>query len=284
MANRAGACGAGAEVRMFRYGLHRGEEPPISGTRGSGTLFFSHCPLSCLYCQNWAWSQENRGETFGAQELAKRFRRLRQDGAHNLNLVSPTPWLPWIRIALAEANTDAERLPVVCNTSGYERTETLREYEGLADVYLTDLRYARAETAREGSNAPDYVEVARDALLEMRRQTGPLKLNDDGIARSGTICRLLVLPGHADEAVANLRWLAAQVGSDVPVAVMAQYRPAWQALERGAPWNRLVERAEYETVVAAVEELGCEGWVQEFEEGMAAPLAGFRMTPGYGHV
>ena len=283
-AGRIGACGAGSTVRMYRYGLHHGEEPPISGSRGSGTLFFSHCTMSCLYCQNWPWSQDNRGEDIDTDALAERFRKLRLDGAHNLNLVSPTPWLPMIRDALAKAHTDRDRLPVVMNTSGYESVETLREFKGVADVYLTDLRYARSATARDASNAPDYVETARAALLEMRRQTGPLQTDEHGIARSGTICRLLVLPGHADETVDNLHWLASHVGTDCPVSVMAQYRPAWRAAERSDNWSRTLRRTEYDRVCEAVATLGLDGWIQDFEADTAAPMAGFNMPAGYGHV
>jgi putative pyruvate formate lyase activating enzyme len=280
---RVGVCGGGKSARVYRYGLHGGEEPPVSGTRGSGAVFFSGCTLSCLYCQNWPWSQEGRGEDCTVEGLAAIFARLRGDGAHNLNLVSPTPWLPLVQDALARVNAGADRVPVVYNTSGYENVEVLRECggEGLADIYLTDLRYARAESARIGSGAGDYVTTARRALLEMWRQTGPLRLDENGVALSGTICRLLTLPGRAGEAVENLHWLADHVGPRLAVSVMAQYRPAWRALDRADEWNRSITRREYDRVRDAAETLGFDGWIQEYEEQPDDRLAGFRMPPGY---
>ena len=150
---------------------------------------------------------------------------------------------------------------------------------GWVSIYLTDLRYALTESAVAGSDSDRYVESARNALLEMWRQTGPMDLNDDGIARRGTICRLLVLPGRADEAVANLEWLAGAVGTRIPVSVMAQYTPAYKALDE-APWNRRPTAEEYGRVVDAVESLGfAEGWVQEYETPSPDSLVGFKMSP-----
>jgi putative pyruvate formate lyase activating enzyme len=171
-------------------------------------------------------------------------------------------------------------LPIVYNTSGFERVEMVRAMAGWVSVYLTDLRYARPESAREGSDSAGYVERAREALVEMWSQTGPLELDDDGIAKRGTLCRLLVLPGRADEAVANLEWLADAVGTRIPVRVMAQYTPAFKAVDL-APWNRRPTEAEYGRVVEAVERLGfSEGWVQEYETPTPESLVGFKMNPG----
>ncbi len=151
---------------------------------------------------------------------------------------------------------------------------------GWVNVYLTDLRYAQDETAKAGSDCVGYVGVARDALLEMWRQTGPLKMDEEGVAEQGTICRLLVLPGRAEEAVANLEWLADAVGTDIPVSVMAQYTPAYKALT-GVPWNRRPTLNEYELVVDAMEQLGfSEGWIQEYETPAEDNLVGFKMSPG----
>lgn len=266
-------------MEVYRYGPHHGEEPPVSGGRGSGTIFFSRCTLRCLYCQNYPWSQEGEGRSVGVGGLATVFRELYDRGCHNWNLVSPTPWLPWIYEAWEQVTQTGRRLPVVYNTSGFETPETLESLRGWVQVYLTDLRYSRPETAAEGSGAAEYVETARTALIEMWRQTGPLVVDADGIARTGTICRLLVLPGRAAEAVANLEWLAERVGTEVPVSVMAQYTPAYKALSR-ASWAGRPTREEYETVVDAVNRLGfTEGWVQEFGEPTADDLVGFKMTP-----
>lgn len=263
---------------MYRWGPHHGEEPPVSGTRGSGTVFFSRCTLRCLYCQNFPWSQEGSGQVLTVQSLASVFDELRRAGCHNLNFVSPTPWLPLIREALSELDT---RLPIVYNTSGFERIEVLNAFAGLTDVYLTDLRYAEEPTALAGSAAPGYVEMARTALREMWRLRGPLVLNDEGVALSGTICRLLVLPGLANEAVANLRWIAENIGTELAISVMAQYVPAYRAAEQGGAWARRVTADEYETVSRAVDEFGfSNGWVQEYDAEITAELVGYRMAPG----
>lgn len=274
-----GYCRAGAEVEIFRYGLHHGEEPPISGNRGSGTVFFSRCTLRCLYCQNHPWSQEGEGRAYTPDGLVKMLAGLAGDGAHNWNLVSPTPWLPWIGEALDMVEARGVSLPVVYNTSGFESTEVLGELEGRVAVYLTDLRYARPETALAGSGHAGYVDVARKALAEMWRQKGPLVTDAAGIGIRGTICRLLVLPGLAEEAVANLEWLAEAVGTEMPVSVMAQYTPAFRAPGR-EPWGRKPTAEEYGRVVEAVERIGFDaGWVQEFEAPTPDELVGFKMNP-----
>jgi putative pyruvate formate lyase activating enzyme len=272
---------AGDRAEVFRWAPHPGEEPPVSGTRGSGTVFFGRCTMRCLYCQNYPWSQEGAGRPMGTDALAGVFRSLREAGCHNWNLVSPTPWLPMIREALAAARAEGGALPVVYNTSGYERVETLAEYGADVDIYLADLRYARDETAVAASQAPGYVGVARAALLEMWRQTGRFRTGADGIAGRGTICRVLILPGHADEAVESLRWLAGAVGTGgIPVSVMAQYLPAYRA-EGRQPWGRRITRREYEQVAAAVDELGFEsGWMQDLEAQTPEDLIGFQMQAG----
>ncbi len=282
-AGRTGFCGAGARAQVYRYGPHMGEEPPITGAAGSGTVFFSRCTLRCLYCQNYPWSQEARGEPKTVDELAAIFLGLRDAGCHNLNLVSPTPWLPFVVAALEAAKKAGFSLPLVYNTSGFECSETLDELAGTVDVYLTDLRYARAETAEEASGRGDVVSVAREGLARMWGQTGPLRMDEQGVARTGTICRFLVLPGHADEAIENLRWAARHIGPELPISVMAQYTPAYRAC--GDPvWGRRVARDEYERVCDAVASLGFEnGWVQDVDDSPdPGDLAGFRMKEGQG--
>lgn len=279
-ANRRGYCGAGTTVELFRYGPHHGEEPPISGTRGSGTVFFSRCTMRCLYCQNFPWSQGGVGDEYGVGDLGRIFLELAESGCHNWNLVSPTPWLPAIIDGLALARAGGHSLPVVYNTSGYERTETLRELDGRVDIYLTDLRYARDESAVEGSDARGYVEVARAALRTMWEQVGPLATDADLVARRGTICRLLILPGKADEAVANLEWAAATIGTELAVSVMAQYTPAHKAPGNGE-WGRGITRREYDQVVEAVSDFGFDrGWVQAYGEPTPEGLLGCNMRPG----
>jgi len=277
-AGQRGFCRAGVEAEVYRYGPHGGEEPPLSGTQGSGTVFFSRCTMQCVYCQNYPWSQEGAGETVPAGRLAGIFRSLQDAGCHNLNLVSPTPWLPVLAGELAAARAAGVALPVVYNTSGYERPETLARIESGVDIYLTDLRYARETTAQEGSGVRDYVATARRALKEMWRQKGALRRDADGIARHGVICRFLVLPGHADEAAANLRWAAEEIGPDLAVSVLGQYVPAYRAAGR-RPWQRRITREEYRQAAEAAEEAGFhDGWLQDFEGETAPSLIGFQMA------
>ena len=181
--------------------------------------------------------------------------------------------------ALASARSTGQKLPVVYNTSGFERFETVRALAGTVDVYLTDLRYASSEAAASGSDAAAYVTCARGALLEMWRQAGPLLVDAEGIAVRGVICRLLILPGLAREACASLEWLVEQVGSKMAVSVMAQYTPTLRTVGRPA-WNRAITRAEYEIVCQTVKRVGLkEGWIQDFSAARDSKLAGFNMMP-----
>jgi len=277
-----GYCRAEAEAEIFRYGPHHGEEPPLSGTRGSGTIFFSRCTLKCIYCQNYPWSQEGRGDCYNVAELAGILKELAKAGCHNWNLVSPTPWMAQVEKALEIARKDGISIPVVYNTSGFERIEVLEQLKGLVDIYLTDLRYSRKESAEEGSGSGEYAGVARSALKEMWRLAGPLKVDANGMAVSGTICRLLILPGHSKEVIENLQWLADNVGNGIAVSVMAQYTPAHKAVSR-KPWNRRITEREYSAVCSAVERFGFSaGWVQDFERMSPKELVGFEMKEGPG--
>lgn len=278
-AGRRGFCGAGDRVQVYTWRSHPGEEPPVSGTRGSGTVFFSRCTMRCLYCQNYRFSQEGQGEEMSVGRLRTIMLGLANDGCHNWNLVSPTPWLPFIARAVTDLRDFGVSLPVVYNTSGYESVETIRALDGMVDVYLADLRYSRPETAAAASSAPDYVETARAALLEMWRLAGPLKTDPEGVALSGTICRILVLPDRAMEAVENLRWLAGEIGPGIAVSVMAQYTPAHRATGI-VPWNRRVGRTEYGAVRDAAERLGfSNGWIQDYSEETSEDLVGYNLRP-----
>jgi len=269
---------------VFRYGPHFGEEPPISGERGSGTVFFSHCTLRCVYCQNHPWSQAGQGEDLSAEALGEIFRGLAAKGCHNWNLVSPTPWLPQIREAVAPLLRAGISLPFVYNTSGFEATETLEAFSDLADIALIDLRYAVPESAAEGSDARSYVETSRRAFLWFWNRLGPLETDADDIARRGVICRLLALPGRVSEAVANLEWLAKHAGNEVHVSVMSQYTPVHRAT-RLEGWNRTVREEEYALLTEAAADLGFEnGWIQEFEGDAPADLLGQTMPAGEGAV
>jgi putative pyruvate formate lyase activating enzyme len=250
--------------------------------RGSGTIFFSHCPLRCLYCQNYPWSQEGRGEDVTPERLAAIMEGLRDQGCHNWNLVTATQWLPFVREAAGLVR--GPKIPFVYNTSGYERLETLDEYEDLVDVALTDLRYSSASLAARASGAADYVDAARKTLLWFCMRLGPLDVDDDGIAKKGVICRLLVLPGHPEEAIENLRWIADNVGTELDISVMSQYAPVYRAAECGE-FARRVTREEYETVTDEAERLGFEnGWIQPYAENASDVMLGSEMEAGEGAV
>ena len=250
---RPGFCGAGSGPRVFRWGPHFGEEPPITGTRGSGCVFFSRCTMKCVYCQNSPWSWKGAGADKTIAELTEIFRELAvKDRVENWNLVSPTPYLPFIRAAVQPLLHEGIRLPFVWNSSGYERVETLADYRDLCDWALFDLRYARGKSAAAYSAAPDYVAAARAAVKW-------------AAANTKLIVRILVLPGLADEAIENLAWLAAEVSNAVPVSIMAQYTPAYRALEL-PPLDRAVTAEEYESVTEAAADFGFEnGWIQGYE-------------------
>lgn len=270
-----GFCGAGAGPRVFRWGPHFGEEPPLTGERGSGCVFFSRCTMKCLYCQNSPWSWRGEGVDKTIPELTAIFRELAvADRVENWNLVSPTPYLPFIREAVKPLGDEGIRLPFVWNSSGYERVETLEEYRELCDWALFDLRYSRNETALLASATPGYVEAAR-AAVRWAFAKDPSHL----------IVRLLVLPGHAEEAVENLAWLATELSNEIPVSVMSQFTPAYKALTV-PPFDRGVTSEEYESVTEAAADFGFEhGWIQGF--GAADPklsLLGENMSPEHGAV
>ena len=280
---RLGFCGAGDQLRIYRYGPHFGEEPPITGSKGSGAVFFSHCTLRCLYCQNYPWSQFNQGEDYPVEKLTAIFNELRDQGCHNWNLVTATPWLPLIRQAVEPIASD-KRLPFVYNTSGFESLETLAEYDDLTDIALTDLRYSTPALAQAASGSAEYVERARESLLWFCAKLGPLQTDDDGVAEKGVICRLLVLPGHPEEAIGNLRWIAEHIGPELSVSIMSQYTPVHKAVGNG-DWGRKLTKSEYELVTDEADRLGFEnGWIQPYETVDDNGLLGCEMSAGEGAV
>ncbi|MDA8164386.1 MAG: radical SAM protein [Desulfobacteraceae bacterium] len=260
----AGACGAGGLVRVNLWQAHHGEEPPISGTRGSGTIFFSHCNLRCVYCQNHRISQEGWGRDHDIPGLAGIMLEAAASGVHNLNLVTPTHYSLQIRAALALARERGLALPVVWNSSGYELAETLRAMAGSVDVYLPDLRYAESGAARRYSGAADYPERAREAILEMFRQVGHLRLDDSGLAIRGLLVRLLILPGNVNRVDRSLRWLRDRLGPETAISIMAQYYPTHRVAGFFPELNRTITQAEHDDILDVVESLGFEnGFIQE---------------------
>lgn len=261
-AGEVGACGVEARPKVAAMSMHRWEEPPISGTRGSGTIFFSGCTLACLFCQNYPISQLGVGRYLEVEELARGMLDLQRKGAHNLNLVTATHQMAAVLQALLLAIPDGFMLPIVHNGSGYERVRVLEVLEGIVDIYLPDIKYAAPEPAQRYSGRSDYVVYNRRALLEMWRQVGPLKVDAEGIARRGMLVRHLVLPEDLAGTAASLAFLAAAIGPELWISLMHQYFPAHRAVHL-PPLDRKVTRQEYEAAFRAVCELGLEnGFIQ----------------------
>jgi putative pyruvate formate lyase activating enzyme len=255
LGGETGYCGAAAVARVAAVSIHHGEEPPISGTRGSGTVFFSHCNMACLFCQNYPISQLGNGRAMDTGALAAELLRLQGKGAHNVNFVTPTPHAPQLAEAVRTARAGGFRIPVVYNTNGYDSPEALRLLDGVVDIYLPDAKYRSAKLAAEASGTPDYAEANDAAIAEMVRQTGFLSVGEDGVATRGVLVRHLVLPGRVDETEAVLANLANLFGPDLPLSVMGQYFPAYRAAET-AGFERKLGRREYERAVAAAERAG----------------------------
>lgn len=260
-----GICHSGSKPKIASANLHRGEEPPISGTKGSGTIFFSGCSLKCRFCQNFPISHLGNGVEISCRELAARMLKLQKLRAHNINFVTPTQFLPQILAAIRLAIPQGLSLPLVWNSSGYEKIDALKLLDGVVDIYLPDMKYAADSDAQEISSAPGYVDINRQAVLEMFRQTGHLQLDNNGIALKGLIIRHLVLPADKAGSSATLRWIAENIGNDTHIALMSQYFPAGEAAH-SAGINRPLNQEEYTAATNALEENGLDnGWVQELE-------------------
>lgn len=225
------ACHTGRHAIVASAFPHFGEEDCLRGWRGSGTIFFSLCNLRCVFCQNWDISQRRSGQELPARAIAVLMLELQEQGCHNINFVTPEHVAPQLVEAIAEAVPLGLRLPIVYNTSAYDGLASLRLMEGLVDVYMPDFKFWRPETSLRLALARDYPERARQAILEMHRQVGPLRFGRDGLARRGVLVRHLVMPGQQDEAAAIFDWLAREVSPDTYVNVMAQYRPAYKVGE-----------------------------------------------------
>ena len=268
-----GFCRMGAEPVLARAALHFDEEPVISGTRGSGAVFFSGCALRCRFCQNYGISHDNFGRKVGVGRLREIYGELIDRGAHNVNLVNPTHFAR----AILESLEGGLPVPVVWNTGGYERVETLRSLEGKVQVYLPDLKYLLPDAARRYSAAPDYFSYAGPALREMLRQTGPVELDDDGVMRRGTLVRHLILPGRAEESMLILDWIA----DNLPgawVSLMAQYLP-YGDVKGVDELERRLTQEEYDRVVDHLMDLGLEdGFVQELSSADEKYIPGFDLT------
>lgn len=260
-----GFCRTGSGIPVAHIGLHFGEEPPISGSRGSGTIFFAGCNLRCVFCQNHQISQEfQRGSvrTLSPRELAGEMQRLEKAGAHNINLVSPSHLIFPLADAISIARNRGLTLPIVYNSNGYDSVAALREIRGLIDIFLPDLKYLDEDAARGLSAAGDYARIVPGVLGEMFAQVGPLVLDEAGSARRGLLVRHLVLPGHLENSRSCLRFLAG-FSRDLPVSIMSQYSPQFRAGDYPRI-NRTLSEEEYESIIDCALELGLENaFVQE---------------------
>lgn len=266
-----GFCGLGPEIVLSRALPHFGEEPPISGDRGAGTVFFTSCNLRCAYCQNWQISLSTSGKTISPRDLADVFMNLQAQGCHNIEAVTPTPQLPGFVEALALARSRGLDLPVVFNCGGYESAGTIKLLDGIVDVWLPDFKYGLEAAARELSGAADYPLRAIEAIREMVRKAGPELITSDDIAQRGIIIRHLVLPGMVDNSIAALEMIRKEVSTEVPVSIMSQYTPK-AAMEQHPVLGRRVSGREYGKVLDAALELGFETiFTQDIDERNIAP-------------
>ncbi|MDY5349309.1 MAG: radical SAM protein [Candidatus Ventricola sp.] len=269
----SGVCGEGTLPRIARAALHRWEEPCISGTRGSGAVFFSGCALRCAFCQNEAISRGGCGEAVSIRRLADIFRELEDQGAHNINLVTAAHFIPAVLDALELYRPG---IPLVYNSSGYESMETLRLLDGVIDVYLPDYKYIDPAMARLLSGAADYPDVAWAAITEMRRQTGKAVYDDQGMMTRGTLIRHLLLPGLTGDAMRILTRIRDEL-PDTPVSLMGQYVPCGRAREIPG-MNRRVTKREYDRVKAHMQMIGLDGYRQELEAASGEYVPDFDLS------
>ena len=261
--DKLGFCRSGLNPVISSVSPHHGEEPLLSRTKGSATIFFTNCNLRCLYCQNYPISQLGNGAERTPGELACQMLWLQEQGCHNLNLVTPTHFMPQILKALGIARDRGFNLPIVYNTSGYEAVESLRLLDGIVDIYLPDMRYSDDKAALKYSIAPHYPEINRAAVKEMYRQVGNLVCDENGIAKRGIIIRHLVLPNGLSGTESIMKFLAEEISRDVYISLMSQYFPAYKANEH-KELSRRTTAAEYNDACRIMEKYGLEnGWVQE---------------------
>ena len=265
LAGELGFCHSGSQPIVASFCDHHGEEPVLSGSRGSGTIFFGNCNLRCVYCQNHQisqdWQQQKENE-IDCRRLAEIMLHLQEMGCHNVNFVSPSHFVPQIIRAVAKAVPMGLKLPLVYNTNGYDAIKTLKELDGIVDIYLPDLKYASDERAQELSDAPDYVGHARNAIREMYRQVGGLVVDSSGVAWRGVIVRHLILPNGLAGSRQSLTWLAGEVSAGVSVSLMSQYHPAHRAHQYPL-LSRPISLSEYEEALEVMDRMGLTGgWAQ----------------------
>ena len=268
-----GFCGEGLWPRIARAARHDWEEPCISGTRGSSAVFFSGCKLRCAFCQNEEISRGKVGEGISPKRLAEIWKHLEDEGVHNINLVTAGHFIPAI---LEAAEIYRPGIPIVYNSSGYEKTEALAQMEGLIDIYLPDMKYIHSRVAGLLSGAPDYPQIAMEAIREMVRQTGKCVYDENGLLKRGTLVRHLVLPGLTGDSMKILSWIRDEF-PEIPVSVMSQYVPMGDA-KKIPGMNRRITKKEYERVMAHARILGMQGYFQDMSSAKGEYIPAFDGT------
>jgi len=258
-----GFCDAGYKPVVSSAMPHHGEEPPISGNRGSGTIFFTYCNMKCVYCQNYQISQEHEGRKVSTQDIADIMLKLQAEGCHNINFVSPTIWIPQIVEALSIAKKNGLTIPTVFNTGGYDNPQLIKMLNSVVDIYMPDARYSSSDAAEKYSGIKNYVRYNRQSLKEMYSQVGGLKLDSNGIAIKGLLVRLLVMPDNISGIRETLDFIKNELSTDVYLSIMAQYHPVYKA--RNYPeLHRKITAGEYLEIVKYAEKIGFNfGWTQD---------------------
>ena len=260
---KIGRCKSKDKVKIALYSTHDFEEPCISGKKGSGTVFFSNCNLNCIFCQNYEISQEGKGKEIEIEELAEIFLEQQKRKVENINLVTPTSYVPQIIEAIKIAKNNGLNIPIVYNTNGYEKVETLRMLEGYIDIYLPDLKYYYNELAKKYSKIDNYFEIATKTLKEMQTEVGSSIFDENGIMKKGMLIRHLVLPNNIENSKKVLKWIKGNMGDDTYVSIMAQYFPTYKAKENNE-LNRKLTKTEWEEIEKYIEKLEIKnGYIQE---------------------
>lgn len=263
---KIGRCKATNKIKIALYSIHKYEEPCISGKNGSGTIFFSNCNLNCIFCQNYEISQQGKGKEISTEELAQILLKQQERKAENINLVTPTSYVPQIIEAIKIAKKEGLKIPIVYNTNSYENIETIKMLKGYVDIYLPDLKYADNELAKQLSNIDHYFETATQAIQEMYEQVGTPVLNEKGMMQKGIIIRHLVLPNYIENSKQVLKWIHENMPKEIYISIMAQYFPTYKAKEN-EKLNRKLTPKEWDEILEYIEELEIEnGYVQELGE------------------
>ena len=261
-----GRCKSKDTIKIAKVSIHEYEEPCISGENGSGTIFFSNCTMNCVFCQNYEISQEGKGKEYTISDLANMMLSQQKKNVENINLVTPTSYVPQIIEAIKIAKKNGLRIPIIYNTNGYENVETIKKLDGYIDIYLPDLKYADNDLGRQYSNVNNYFEIATKAINEMYKQVGKNIINEKGIMKKGVIIRHLILPNNIPNSKKVLTWIDKNMGNNVFVSVMAQYFPTYNAKEY-EEINRRLTTEEYEEIENYLFSLNIEnGYIQDFNE------------------